>query len=135
MARILVVDDEKEVVYIIRFVLEKAGYTVWTAGNGVEALAVLGIDPPNPDAAVPDLVFLDVMMPVMDGHTASVRMRDDKRTAGLPIIVETAYGDMLHLFEGAPNVVGFLQKPFNPRQINEQVEKVLSRTKPRAITP
>ncbi|MFA6318363.1 MAG: response regulator [Elusimicrobiota bacterium] len=129
MARILVVDDEKEVVYIIKFVLEKAGHTVVTANNGAEALAVLGIEPSDPGAVVPDLVFLDVMMPIMDGHTAAVRMLADSRTAGLPIIVETAYGDMLHLFEGAPNVAGYLQKPFNPRQIKEQVEKALSRPK------
>ncbi|MBI5622247.1 MAG: response regulator [Elusimicrobia bacterium] len=127
MARILVVDDEKEVVYIIKFVLEKAGHTVLTANNGAEALAVLGIDPPDAKAQVPDLVFLDVMMPIMDGHTAAVRMLADPRTAKLPIIVETAYGDMLHLFEGAPNIAGYLQKPFNPRQIKEQVEKALAK--------
>ena len=123
MARILVVDDEKEVVYIIKFVLEKAGHTVLTANNGAEALAVLGVEPSDPNAVIPDLVFLDVMMPIMDGHTASIRMLADSRTSKLPIIIETAYGDMLHLFEGAPNIAGYLQKPFNPRQIKEQVER------------
>ncbi|MFA6030701.1 MAG: response regulator [Elusimicrobiota bacterium] len=126
MARILVVDDEKEVVFLIKFILEKSGHSVLTAGNGQEALAELGVDPPDAAKALPDLVLLDVMMPIMDGFTASVKMRSDARTRDLPILVVTAHGDTRHLFEGSPNVAAYLQKPFDPKGLRETVAKILA---------
>ncbi|MFA6091756.1 MAG: response regulator [Elusimicrobiota bacterium] len=125
MARLLIVDDEQEVVFLMRFILEKAGHTAVTAGNGMQALAALGVEPKDPSIPLPDLVLLDVMMPVMDGYTTSVRMYDDERTRGLPILVVTAHGDTRHLFEGAPNVAGYLQKPFDPKGLREMVAKIL----------
>jgi len=125
MARILVVDDEKDAAFMIKFILEKGGHSVQTASNGEEALLRLGIDPPDPKALLPDLVLLDVMMPVMDGFTVSVHMRQDPRTAALPIVVIAAHGDMRHLFIGAPNVADFVQKPFDPKLLEDAVAKAL----------
>jgi CheY-like chemotaxis protein len=127
VGRILVVDDEVNAALLMRFVLEKSGYSVQTASNGQEALAKLGIEPADPGAALPDIVLLDVMMPVVDGYTVSVRMRQEPRTAAVPILVITCRGDMRHLFEEAPNVAGFLPKPFNPKDLLDAVTKILSR--------
>ena len=67
MASLLIVDDESALVMLMRAVLEKVGHTVADASNGAEALAKLGVAPENPSAPLPDLILLDVMMPVLDG--------------------------------------------------------------------
>jgi CheY-like chemotaxis protein len=123
MAKVLVVDDEPSVVMLMRFVLEKSGHTVTEAHNGLEALAALGVDPENAAADLPDVVLLDVMMPVMDGLTAAEAMRDHPRASKVPILVVTAKGDLRQLFEAMPQVAGFFQKPFDPRLLREAVAK------------
>ncbi|HAH06635.1 MAG TPA: hypothetical protein DCM05_08945 [Elusimicrobia bacterium] len=126
MARVLIVDDEKEVVFLIKFILEKSGYTVATASNGQEALAALGVEPSDPAVQLPDIILLDVMMPVMDGYTTSVKIRENERTRKVPILVVTAHGDMRHLFEASSSISGYLQKPFEPKFLKEQVDKILT---------
>ena len=121
MAKVLVVDDEPSVVMLMRFVLEKCGHTVTEAHNGLEALATLGVDPENAAADLPDVVLLDVMMPVMDGLTAAEAMHDHPRASKVPILVVTAKGDLRGLFDAMPQVAGFFQKPFDPRLLREAV--------------
>lgn len=123
MARILIVDDEEHIVALMRFVLEKSGHCVASAVNGQEALRALGVDPADDSCALPDLVILDVMMPIMDGYTAAIAIRNCPRTAALPILVVTAKGDMRHLFEAIPSVAGFFEKPFDPKALREAVTK------------
>lgn len=123
MARLLIVDDEPSVVMLMRFVLEKAGHSVEEARDGREALERLGVEPRDPAKPLPDLVLLDVMMPVMDGPTAARLMREDPRTASLPILVITAKGDMSRLFDSMPAVAGFFPKPFDPRTLREAVAR------------
>jgi CheY-like chemotaxis protein len=123
MARVLVVDDEPSVVMLMRFVLEKSGHVVSEAHNGVEALAALGVDPENPGTVLPDVMLLDVMMPVMDGLSTAEAMRDHPRASKVPILVVTAKGDLRQLFESMPQVAGFFQKPFDPRQLREAVTR------------
>ena len=123
MAKVLVVDDEPSVVMLMRFVLEKSGHVVSEAHNGLEALAALGVDPDNPAAELPDVVLLDVMMPIMDGLTTAEAMRDHPRASKVPILVVTAKGDLRQLFESMPQVVGFFQKPFDPRLLREAVTR------------
>ena len=121
VAKVLVVDDEPAMVMLMRFVLEKSGHTVSEAHNGVEALAALGVKPENVAADLPDVVLLDVMMPVMDGLATAEAMRDHPRASKVPILVVTAKGDMRPLFEAMPQVAGFFQKPFDPRLLREAV--------------
>jgi CheY-like chemotaxis protein len=123
MAKVLVVDDEPSVVMLLRFVLEKAGHAVSEAHNGLEALEALGVQPDNAAAELPDVVLLDVMMPVMDGRAAAEAMRDHPRASKVPILIITAKGDLRQLFEAIPQVAGFFQKPFDPRQLREAVAK------------
>jgi two-component system response regulator MprA len=124
MAKILVVDDEPAMVTLMRFVLEKSGHQVSEAHHGLEALAALGISPENPSADLPDLVLLDVMMPVMDGLATAQAMSRHARGAKIPILVVTAKGDLRPLFEALPQVAGFFQKPFDPRLLRETVARV-----------
>ncbi len=124
MAKILIVDDEEHIVALMRFILEKSGHNVSSAGNGQEALRVLGVDPSDEALVLPDLMILDVMMPIMDGYTAALAIRNCPRTAALPIVVVTAKGDMRHLFEAIPSVAVFFEKPFDPKDLRAVIAKV-----------
>ncbi|MFI5361700.1 MAG: response regulator [Elusimicrobiota bacterium] len=123
MAKVLVVDDEPAIVMLIRFVLEKAGHTVTEAGNGLAALESLGVRPDNPAAALPDVILLDVMMPVMDGLAAAKAMHEHPRASKIPILVVSAKGDMRSLFGTMPQVAGYFQKPFDPGPLREAVAR------------
>ncbi len=129
MAKVLVVDDEPAMVMLMRFVLEKSGHTVTEAHNGLEALGALGVSPENPAADLPDLILLDVMMPVMDGLAAAQAMSGHARASKVPIFVVTAKGDLRPLFEALPQVAGFFQKPFDPKQLREAVDRAAGPTK------
>lgn len=124
MAKILLVDDEPAMVTLMRFVLEKSGHAVTEAHHGLEALAALGVQPDNPAAELPDVVLLDVMMPIMDGLAAAQAMSRHPRASKVPILVVTAKGDLRALFEALPQVAGFFQKPFDPKQLRETVARV-----------
>lgn len=126
MARLLIVDDEPTLVLLMRTVLEKAGHSVEEAGNGAEALERLGVEPDDATKALPDLILLDVMMPVMDGLAAAAAMRDHPRASKVPILVVTAKGDLRALFEAMPQVAGFFQKPFDPASLREAVLKAVA---------
>ncbi|MBI3289143.1 MAG: response regulator [Elusimicrobia bacterium] len=126
MARILLVDDERDVVTLIKFMLEKDGHTVIAAYNGVEALARLGIDPRDETAICPDLVILDVMMPLMDGYAVCSQLQEDARTRTVPVIVLTAKGETKDLFNATPNVAAHIEKPFDPKALRELVAGMLA---------
>lgn len=127
-ATVMVVDDEPEIVTLLRFILEKEGYNVTEAGNGQIALERLGIEPagskPQP---MPDLMILDIMMPVMDGYVLNMRLQSEPQTRGIPILVLTAKGQkMRDLFEMAPNVAAYVQKPFDPKMLRELIAGIVA---------
>lgn len=130
MAAILVVDDEPEIVTLLRFVLEQDGHTVGHAIHGVDALEKLGVEPAKPETPLPDLIVLDIMMPVMDGYQLNMRLQNDARASGIPILVLTAKGQkMRDLFEMAPNVAAYVQKPFDPKMLRELISGILTSRK------
>lgn len=130
MATILVVDDEPEIVTLLKFVLERDGHKIMEAGNGQIALERLGVDPPILDTNLPDLIVLDIMMPIMDGYTLNNRLQKENRTKAIPILVLTAKGQkMRDLFEMAPNVAAYVQKPFDPKMLRELIIGILSSKK------
>jgi CheY-like chemotaxis protein len=132
-AHIMIVDDESEIVTLLRFVLEKEGYKVTDANNGQVALERLGMDPPKAETPLPDLMILDIMMPVMDGYALNVKLQASEKTKNIPIVVLTAKGQkMRDLFEMAPNVAAYVQKPFDPKMLRELIAGVLARKKPAA---
>ncbi|MBI3566145.1 MAG: response regulator [Elusimicrobia bacterium] len=132
MAAILVVDDEPEIVTLLRFVLEQDGHSVGHAIHGVDALEKLGVEPAKPETPPPDLIVLDIMMPVMDGYQLNMRLQNDPRASGIPILVLTAKGQkMRDLFEMAPNVAAYVQKPFDPKMLRELISGILSSRNPK----
>ena len=84
--RILVVEDEKKVAAFIKRGLEEEGYAVDVAYDGAEGLEAVAEEKP-------DLIVLDVMMPVMNGHEACAKLKADPQTAKIPIILLTAVAD------------------------------------------
>ncbi len=118
MAKILVVDDEKNVADLISFLLEKDGHSVRSAGDGEACLAAVA-------AEKPDLIVLDVMMPVMDGYTVSARLLENEDTRHIPLLILTAKGQMRDAFEMASNVAEYVEKPFDPAGLRERIKKIL----------
>ena len=118
--RILVADDEPEVVNLVQMVLEMDGHTILNSGDGQETLAVA-------QAQKPDLILLDVRMPKMSGLDVLNGLQADPRTAGIPVImlsVVTTYPEVrTALKQGA---VAYLSKPFEIREMTRLVARVLS---------
>ncbi|MDE2509816.1 MAG: response regulator [Elusimicrobia bacterium] len=126
MARILVVDDERDVATMLKFMLEKDGHSVSTAHDGLAALGALGIQPPDASKPIPDLAILDVMMPELDGYAVCARMYEDPRTKTVPVLMLTAKGGIRELqHQMAPNVAAHVDKPFDPRALRELVAGML----------
>lgn len=120
--RILVVDDDQEIVRIVRAYLEKAGYQVLTAYDGETALRSLRHDHPA-------LVVLDLMLPDRDGWDITRLVRTDPALAAMPIIMLTARIDdtdkIIGLELGADD---YITKPFNPREVVARVRALLRRS-------
>jgi len=117
---VLVVDDEEGIRSLCRVNLELEGYDVIEARDGQEA-----VDLARNDA--PDLIFLDIMMPHLDGWDALEQLKGDPKTAHIPIIMLTARTseeDQLRAWGGG--VIEFLAKPFNPQRLAEWVERALT---------
>jgi len=118
--RILVVDDEEDIVELIRYNLTKEGFDVVPARNGKEALQK-AIPPP-------DLVILDLMMPVMDGFDTCRRLKVNPATKATPVVFLTASAsevdEVVGLELGADD---YIQKPISPRKLVARVKAVLRR--------
>jgi two-component system alkaline phosphatase synthesis response regulator PhoP len=121
MKKVLVVDDEKDILDLLRYNLQKEGYQVQTAANGAEAL--------EKAKAGPDLVILDLMMPVLDGFETCKRLKANPETSGIPVIFLTArpgeVDEILGLELGADD---YIQKPISPRKILARVRALFRRS-------
>lgn len=120
MGKILVVDDEKDVVELIKFMLEKEGYQVIEAFDGKEGLE-------KAFQETPDLIVLDIMMPRMDGYTMHSHLLQNDITRNIPVIILTAKGQMKDLFAMAANIVVYMEKPFDPKVLREKVKQILEK--------
>ena len=117
--KILVVDDDLETAQTVQLSLERGGFDVVMAHNGLEALASVATEKP-------DLVVMDVTMPVMDGFEALQRIKADEATAHIPVVMLSAdqsLGSMSIGWEAGTDV--YLTKPFHPRDLVEQIKVVL----------
>ncbi len=120
MAKILVIDDDKDIVEIVTYIGAQDGHDVLKAGNGRE-----GFDRASKDA--PDLIVLDVMMPEMDGYTLNTKLLATPSTQQIPVIVLTAKGGkMREAFLPATNVRAYMEKPFEPEDLLAQIRTVLA---------
>ena len=116
MAKILVVDDDKSIVDLLRALLTLEGYEVVSAMDGKAGLAAARQEKP-------DLIILDVMMPEMDGFTVSGLLFQDPVMKLIPVIILTAKGQMRDVFEMASNVAFYMEKPFDPKHLREKITK------------
>jgi DNA-binding response OmpR family regulator len=117
--KILVVDDEPDVVELISFNLRTRGYETIEASNGLEALI-------KARKFQPDLVVLDVMMDGLDGLSVCEVLRSQVTTKSIPVIMVTAAaGEMARLNSLEAGAADFLTKPFSPQELARRVGRVL----------
>jgi len=121
--KILVVDDEKDIIELVQYNLEKEGYKISSAFSGEECLEYI-------KTKFPDLILLDLMLPKIDGLDVCKILKSNSRTSNIPIVMLTAKGEetdiVLGLELGADD---YITKPFKLRELLARVKAVLRRTK------
>jgi CheY-like chemotaxis protein len=118
--KILYIEDNEQNLYLVRFILEKHGYEVHAAMDGQE-----GID--RAATILPDLILLDIQLPLMDGYAVARQLRTNPDLAAVPIVAVTSYamaGDRDKAL-GA-GCTGYIEKPINPDTFMQQVEQHFS---------
>ena len=117
---ILCIEDEPEMIDLMRLILGRRGFSVKGAAGGIEGLRMIR-------AERPDLVFLDLMMPDMDGWEVYQQMKADENTKNIPVIVVTAKAQSIDKVLGLhiAKVDDYLAKPFSPQDLLSSVERVL----------
>ncbi|MGA2639550.1 MAG: response regulator [Spirochaetia bacterium] len=120
--RILVVDDEPQNITIMREIL-KSDYTVIAATDGARALSLAQ------SASPPDLIMLDILMPGLDGYEILRRLKANARTAGLPVVLVTAKGEVDDKMTGYElGSSDYITKPFESSFVLSVVRRLLSRS-------
>lgn len=126
-ARILVVDDEQDILDLVQFNLEKAGYEVTGVTTGNEGVAVARANPP-------DLVLLDIMLPGLNGLEVCTLLKNDQVTRDAAVIMLTAKGEEADVIAGLERGADdYVVKPFSPRVLTARVQAVLRRKE--QVTP
>jgi two-component system alkaline phosphatase synthesis response regulator PhoP len=117
--KILVVDDEPDIVELVAFNLRAEGYEVLTAGDGLQALNLAR-------EALPDLIVLDLMLPEIDGLAVCEILRRLPSTATIPVIMLTAWSNTLSRSIGLETGASdYVTKPFSPRELVLRVNRAL----------
>lgn len=117
---ILCVEDEPEMIDLIRLILGRRGFEVKGASGGLEGLQVIREQPP-------DLILLDLMMPDMDGWEVYQQIKADEKTKNIPVIVVTAKAQSIDKVLGLhiAKVDDYITKPFSPQDLMNSIDKVL----------
>ncbi len=119
--RILIVDDEEDIVELVRYNLEKEGYETLVAFSGEEALALALKE-------MPDLVVLDLMLPGIDGLEVTRQIRNSEKIVALPIVMLTAKGEETDIVTGLElGANDYVSKPFSPRELIARIRGILRR--------
>jgi len=119
--RILVVDDEEDILNLLDYTLSRAGFDVLTATDGPEAIEMA-------TGKAPSLIVLDIMLPGMDGTDVLKRLKDNDVTRSIPVIMLTAKGDEIDKIVGLElGAEDYVTKPFSPREFILRVKAVLKR--------
>ncbi len=119
--QILCIEDEPEMIDLIRLILGRRGFEVIGAAGGKEGLEKVRQQPP-------ELILLDLMMPDMDGWEVYQQIKADEKTKDIPVIVVTAKAQSIDKVLGLhiAKVDDYIAKPFSPQELMNSVEKVLS---------
>lgn len=119
--RVLIVDDEEDVVELVRYHLDKNGYKVEKAASGEEALNVAR-------KTLPDIIVLDLMLPGIDGLEVCRNLKNDLKTEHIPIIMLTAKGEESDIVTGLElGAEDYVTKPFSPKVLIARIRRILNR--------
>ena len=123
---IVCVEDEPEMIDLMRLILGRRGFEVKGAAGGIEGLRLIRQE-------LPDLVLLDLMMPDMDGWEVYQQMKADEKTKNIPVIVVTAKAQSIDKVLGLhiAKVDDYIAKPFSPQELLNSVETIFEREKAR----
>lgn len=120
---VLVVEDEADVVDLLRYNLNKSGFDVLIATSGLEGLEIAAHHRP-------DLILLDIMLPGMSGYEVCKKLRNTPETATIAIVMLTAKGETLERVKGLEcGVDDYITKPFSPRELILRIKAVLRRVR------
>lgn len=118
--KILVAEDEKDIRELISITMHLAGYQVWTADDGEEALALA-------QQVIPDLILMDVRMPKMTGYQACEALKKIDGLKDIPIVFLSAKGQETEIQQGlATGAVAYILKPFAPTDLTSRVKELLA---------
>ena len=120
--KILIVDDDPEILSLVQYTLESMGHQVQACSNGREVIDAL-------HSYKPDLTILDVMLPGVDGYSLTNQITEDPVSQNMPIIVLSALEPSRTMFRRFTQVTAFLTKPFNTDDLMEAVKTALSKPK------
>lgn len=120
--KILVAEDEKDIRELVSITMSLAGYKVWTAKDGQEALEMA-------QEVLPDLILMDVRMPKMTGYEACMAMKEVDSLKNIPIVFLSAKGQETEIQQGlAAGATAYILKPFAPGELTMRVRELLAGT-------
>ena len=119
--KVLIIDDEPEMLKMLAYALEKAGFKSATCDNGKRAWDDILLEKP-------DLIILDVMLPGIDGYSLQQKISETTETREIPVIVITSLEPSKALFQKFPQVVSFLTKPCDMNELVSQAQKATHHT-------
>ncbi|MET4163013.1 two-component system alkaline phosphatase synthesis response regulator PhoP [Marinobacterium sp. MBR-111] len=121
MPRVLVVDDEPNILLSLEFLMQQAGFEVTTAEDAEQAQVLIS-------QQVPDLILLDISLPGMSGFDLLEQLRADEATRSLPVVMLTAHGREVEKEKGmALGASDYITKPFSTRELVSRVQALLDR--------
>ncbi|MBU0630555.1 MAG: response regulator [Candidatus Margulisbacteria bacterium] len=118
MKKILLIEDYQPTVEMVTTLLEIYGYSVEVARDGVTGLSKAEKDRP-------DLILLDIMLPIMDGFEVSKRLKENETTKTIPVIVVSIKADLINKDDFKDRVDAYLTKPFEPQKLIDLIKSVL----------
>jgi two-component system, cell cycle response regulator DivK len=119
MAKILIIEDNEQNLYLETFILQKNGHEIIHARNGESGIALAA-------QALPALILLDIQLPGMDGYTVAKELQENPILAVIPIIAVTSYamaGDRERILEAG--CAGYIEKPINPETFHAEISEYL----------
>jgi two-component system cell cycle response regulator DivK len=120
MNNILVIEDNEQNLYLVTFLLEQNGFTVVQERNGPDGIS-------RADKMLPDLILLDIQLPLMDGYAVARALRKISQLDNVPIIAVTSYamaGDKEHAIDAG--CTGYIEKPINPSTFVAEISRYLT---------
>jgi len=118
--KILLVEDEPDIIRLVKFTLEQRNFEVVATSNGLAAIEIASTEKP-------DLILLDVMMPVINGYDTCVRLKKNEKTKDIPVIILSAKAQKKEVDRALKvGAADFIAKPFSPRELREKIEKTLT---------